>query len=49
MSRKIKLKRIDWPGTVAAALLAVALPVFPLLETRILRSSPKFWHSVTTA
>ena len=26
MSRKIKLKRIDWPGTVAAILLAIALP-----------------------
>lgn len=32
MSRKIKLKRIDWPGTVAAALLAVALPVFPFVN-----------------
>lgn len=32
MSRKIKLKRIDWPGTVAAALLAIALPVFPFVN-----------------
>ena len=32
MSKKIKLKNIDWPGTVAAALLAVALPVFPFVN-----------------
>lgn len=32
MSERIKLKRIDWLGTVAAALLAVALPVFPFVN-----------------
>lgn len=28
----MKLKNIDWPGTVAAALLVVALPVFPFVN-----------------
>ena len=28
----MKIKNINWPGTVAAALLAVALPVFPFVN-----------------
>lgn len=32
MSKKIKLKNIDVRGTVAAILLAIALPVFPFVN-----------------
>lgn len=44
----MKIKRIDWPGTVAAVALAVALPVFPFVnpcETEDARVCT--WHADT--
>lgn len=44
----MKLKNIDWPGTVAAALLAVALPVFPFVNPCETEDAPICtWHADT--
>lgn len=44
----MKIKNINWPGTVAAALIAIALPVFPFVNPCETEDAPVCtWHADT--
>lgn len=44
----MKIKNIDWPGTVAAALIAIALPVLPFVNPCESEDAPVCtWHADT--